>query len=145
MMKDITSENYENKKKQELDENSLISENKLNKDNSNRGFNKYQNLEENEQNNQNRDRMFTERSTPTRNNTSGIKELSKREKLGSSWVNKVASGIEQFKIDLFDLLSQYDNDNDGYLTPYELRLSMLKMKLKLTEGDIDNMFGYFEV
>ena len=146
MMKDITSDNYESKKKYDQLENSLISEPKLNKENSNRGFNKYQNFEENYTPvNQNKERLNTERSTPTRNNTSGIKDFSRRDKLGSSWVNKVASGIEQYKIDIFDLLNQYDIDNDGYLTPSELRLSMLKMKLKLTEGDIDNMFGYFEI
>lgn len=62
-----------------------------------------------------------------------------------AWVIKVASGIDQYKLDLLTVLSQYDTDKDGFITPFELRSALGKLDLKLTEEDVDMMFGYFEI
>ena len=93
---------------------------------------------------------YTEHFTPERElsgklNNSRHGDRRKTKESVSNWVTKVASGTEQYSIDIYEVLSQYDSDNDGNLTPHEMRFALMKMKFRLTEDDIDNMFTYFDI
>lgn len=152
-MKDITSEKKEKQLDKEKSNTEYNNSNRvIEEDITNKKFSLYVNNIQTKLKNQNnfenlsKDRIVTE-STPTRRNNAkeGTSRKSPREKISSAWVTKVASGTETFKIDIYDVLTQYDYDNDGCLSPFELRTALIKMKLKLTEEDIENMFAYFEI
>jgi len=131
LMKDITSDNYEEIKKMrnkspkhniEKEDNIAVKETDL--------------------------RLRTEMSnTPKRQNSDNQKsDRSKiKQNINTSWVTKIASGVQDLKQNFKNILSQYDTDNDNRLTPYELKTCLLKLNLRLNEDDIDNMLTYYNL
>lgn len=131
LMKDITSDNYEEIKKirskspkqnNEKEDNIVYKENEM--------------------------RLRTEMSNTPKRQTSENHHSDRskiKQNINTSWVTKIASGVQDLKQNFKNILSQYDTDNDGRLTPYELKTCLLKLNLRLNEDDIDNMLTYYNL
>lgn len=55
----------------------------------------------------------------------------------SDWYYKIVNGNEN---EIKEVLSLYDSNHDGYVSPLELKEALIGMNLKLNENDIKNMF-----
>jgi Ca2+-binding EF-hand superfamily protein len=67
------------------------------------------------------------------------------EKMHHEWIFKVASIIDRNNINFYQLLSEYDTDGDGFITPDDIRLAFVKLQANLDTNDIENLLNYFNV
>ena len=65
-----------------------------------------------------------------------------RPSISSDWVNKSARIIEREKINLFQVLSEYDFQGTGYISIKELIMGLRKINIILTEEDKDSLKKY---
>ena len=56
-----------------------------------------------------------------------------RPSISSEWVNKSARIIEEEKINLFQILSEYDIKGTGYIGIRDLIMALTKIKIILTD------------
>lgn len=61
------------------------------------------------------------------------------------WVLKVASIIQKNHVNFYQVLNDFDLDNDGYIGPNDLRLAFVKLQINLSNSDLDNMLRYFDI
>lgn len=61
------------------------------------------------------------------------------------WVWKVASLIQRNNINLYQVLSEYDLDNSGFVTPEDIRLALVKLNINLSQIDLEHMLKYFNI
>ena len=130
MMKEITSENYKEKKINTIEPSNNIL------------FSVKGELREHS--NQEKNNTDISNKMNSSNISVESKHRFKQSSNSSNWVNKIASGIDEYNYDLFDVLCQYDTDNDGFLSHYELKLCLLKLGIKLNEEDSQNLIAYYE-
>ena len=63
----------------------------------------------------------------------------------TDWVNKSARTIENEKINLFQVLSHYDNRNSGFITIRELMTAFQKIQIVLNDEDKDSLKKYLKM
>lgn len=61
------------------------------------------------------------------------------------WVIKIAKRIERDNIDFYQMLSSYDTDGDGLITPRDIEMALKKIDPTLGKEDFENMMEYFRV
>ncbi len=59
------------------------------------------------------------------------------------WVFKVASIIQKNNINFYHVLSDYDLNHTGFVTPDDIKLAFIKLQINLTNSDFDAMLNYF--
>jgi Ca2+-binding EF-hand superfamily protein len=71
-----------------------------------------------------------------------IREKFLSESFSNEWVFKIASVVENEKINLFQVLTSFDLDGDGFVDLNELINALKQIGIFLSENEIDGMQKY---
>ena len=95
-------------------------------------------------------KMFTNTINPFEHNMlneinkTGINFRYQNEEMTNEWVISVASYVEREKINLYQVLCDYDLDGDGFITIAELLASFKKIGIMLKDNENRSMIQYLQ-